>query len=273
MAPTYLVDYPVADNARSAATLRPLLEAGECAIGAQLHAWVNPPLAEEMSLANSFAGNLPRDIERAKLALLTTRIRQSFGETPVVHRAGRYGLGPNSAALLEEAGYRLDVSVRALFNYRGEGGPDFSRHPVRPWWAGPAGGLLELPLTAAYTGGLRGRGGWLYPCAAKIPLGRSVLARARLLNRVALTPEGMPIAEALDAIWRLLDDGVELFSVSFHSPSIVPGHTPYVRDAADLRRFWAWWEAVLALFAKEGVAPVRPAELIDAAWRARPRLP
>lgn len=269
VAPTYLVDYPVAVSDRCIAALRPLAEAGECAIGAQLHPWVNPPFEEALTPANSFVGNLPRDIEAAKLAMLSARIAEAFGGRPTIYRAGRYGVGPNSAALIEEAGYRLDASTRPLFEYRAESGPDFLRHPVWPWWAGPRGTLLELPLTAAFTGRWRGAAERLYASAGPLPFARSMLARGGLLNRVALTPEGMPIAEALDAIRTLLADGVRLFSLSFHSPSLAPGHTPYVRDAGDLARFWAWWEAVLALFAREGVAPARPEELIDAAWSAR----
>ena len=269
IAPTYLIDYPVADSADCVATLRPLADAGECTIGAQLHPWVNPPFEEAVTPANSFVGNLPRDAERLKLAALTDRIRHSFAREPIVYRAGRYGVGPNSAALIEEAGYQLDVSVRSLFDYRAEGGPNFLRHPIRPWWAGPRGTLLELPLTSAFTGRRRKAADPLYRAALRIPFGRSLLARGGLLNRVALTPEGIPAEEALEAIRRLLGDGVRLFSLSFHSPSLAPGHTPYVRDAADLRLFWRWWDQVLALFAHEGVSPARTDELLDAAWSAR----
>jgi hypothetical protein len=60
-----------------------------------------------------------------------------------------------------------------------------------------------------------------------------------------------------------------LLSISFHSPSVEPGHTPYVRDAADLRRFYAWWDGVLGLLAREGVEPIGANALIAAAWRAR----
>ena len=268
VAPTYLVDYPVADSDRCVAWLRPLLEAGECAIGAQLHPWVNPPFVEALTAANSFAGNLPRDLEAAKIATLAARIEQSFGRRPEIFRAGRYGVGSNSADLIEEAGFRLDVSTRPLFDYRAEDGPGFPVHPIWPWWAGPRGTLLEMPLTSAFTGRWRGMADRLYAPAGRVPFARSVLARAGLLNRVALTPEGIPVAEALDAIRTLLAEGVGLFSLSFHSPSLVPGNTPYVRDAADLARFWAWWEAVLTLFAKEGVAAARPEELVEAAWAA-----
>ncbi|MGN6124354.1 MAG: polysaccharide deacetylase family protein, partial [Sphingomonas oligoaromativorans] len=82
-------------------------------------------------------------------------------------------------------------------------------------------------------------------------------------------PEGTPLPDALRAIRRLLADDIRLLSISFHSPSVEPGHTPYVRDAEDLRRFYAWWDGVLDLLAREGVRPIGADELIEEAWRAR----
>ena len=60
-------------------------------------------------------------------------------------------------------------------------------------------------------------------------------------------------------------DGVRLLVLSFHSPSLVPGHTPYVRDAADLRRFWTWWGAVLARLDRLGVRAASLDEVLAAA--------
>ncbi len=267
--PTYLVDYPVASDPAAVEAMRPLLEAGECAIGTQLHPWVNPPFVEDLTVANSFVGNLPEPIERAKLLALTDRIETSFGKRPQIYRAGRYGVGPNTARLLEEAGYRLDVSVRALFDYSIEGGPDFMRHDASPSWSAPGRLLLELPLTAVYAGRARRLGRWLYPAAGRVAHGRGLLSRSGALSRIALTPEGTPLIDAVRAIRTLLDDGRRLLSISFHSPSVVPGHTPYVRDAADLRRFYAWWDGVLELLAREGVEPIGADMLIAAMWRAR----
>lgn len=255
--PTYLVDWPVADDPASAAIIREMADRGECDVGAQLHPWVNPPHDEAVTAANSFPGNLPLALERAKIAALTARIGETIGRAPAAFRAGRYGVGANTAGLLAEAGYRLDVSVRSLFDYSAEGGPDFSAFPIHPWWAAP--GLLELPLTAARTGPLR------RVAIPRARWARGALARAGLLARVALTPEDMPVDDALEAIGQLLDDGHRLFSLSFHTPSVEPGHTPYVRDAADLGRFWAWWDAVFELFAREGVTPVRASEIVAAA--------
>jgi hypothetical protein len=258
--PVYLVDYPVVDDLRSADLMRAIIaQGGE--VGAQLHPWVTPPHEEIVNNYNSFHGNLPIALERAKIMALTDRIEHTLGGRPRMFRAGRYGVGPNTAALLVEAGYRLDLSCRSLFDYRAGGGPDYIDHPVWPW---RCGGLIAFPLTAAWTGRLRRHGGPLWRMiGASAPL-RAIAARSGLLARVALTPEDMPVGAVLDAIRLLLDDGVSLFSLSFHSPSLVPGHTPYVRDAADLRAFWAWWDAVLGLFARAGVTGLGGVRLIGA---------
>ena len=82
--PTYLVDYPIAHNPASAAILGSLADDGGAVIGAQLHPWVNPPLEEAMSNANSFVGNLPVELERATLGALTSRIEEAIGCRPCI---------------------------------------------------------------------------------------------------------------------------------------------------------------------------------------------
>jgi hypothetical protein len=255
--PTYLVDWPVVANPASAAVMRAMVGDGCCDIGTQLHPWVNPPFDEAVTVFNSYAGNLPLPLEAAKLSRLTDKIELETGVRSTVYRAGRYGVGPNTATLLAELGYRLDVSVRATFNYRAQGGPDFSAHPVWPWRIGP--GLSEVPLTATNTGILRDKIGIQEYAPA-----RGFLARTGLFDRVPLTPEGVRLHDALIAIRQLLDSGHQLFSLSFHTPTVVPGHTPYVRNANDLKKFWAWWDGVFNLFAKHSVLPVRSGEIVAA---------
>lgn len=255
--PTYLVDWPVVANRTSADLMAEMLASNACDIGAQLHPWVTPPFDEAVSARNSFAGNLPLDLQRAKLSALSDKIATTIGTRPLVHRAGRYGVGADTATLLAELGYRLDVSVRSRFDYRAEAGPDFTKHPIWPWRVGA--GIYELPLTTTFTGPMRRRAR-LHQCKTM----RGLLARTRLFDRVPLTPEGVPLKNAVAAIAQLLNDGHKLFSLSFHTPSLVPGHTPYVRDAADLRTFWAWWDGVFDTFAKAGVAPIRSGEIIAA---------
>ena len=95
--PTYVIDWPVATTPASSAVLRGLMEAGRCEIGTHLHPWVSPPHDEEVSRSNSYAGNLPRELEYDKLRMLTEAITRSFGRAPVTFKAGRYGLGPHTA--------------------------------------------------------------------------------------------------------------------------------------------------------------------------------
>lgn len=255
--PTYLVDWPVVAKPHSAEIMRALATEGACDIGTQLHPWVNPPFEDALIVSNSYAGNLPPALEAAKLELLTAKIERETGVKSIIYRAGRYGVGPNTARLLARLGYRLDVSVRASFSYRAQGGPDFSRHPIWPWSVGH--GLSELPLTATNTGLLRNKIGY-----NDFALARGFLARTGLFDRVPLTPEGVRLHDALIAIRQLLEEGHQLFSLSFHTPSVVPGHTPYVRNSGDLKKFWAWWDGVLDLFAKHGVLPIRSGEIATA---------
>jgi hypothetical protein len=233
--------------------LREWLERDEISIGTQLHPWVNPPHEEDVNTFNSFVGNLPIELERAKIENLTGTIEAAFGRRPIVYRAGRYGVGPNTAGLLEQAGYSADVSVRALFDYGDEGGPDFSRVKPLPFRVGaaPWSSFRSAPLMSAACGR---RGGDSTAPPRRLPKGRGLLSRAGLLNRVPLTPEGV-LAEALAAVRALIDDGVRWFSLSFHSPSVEPGHTPYVRTAEDLRDFHAWWDGMFDFFEAEGIAP------------------
>ena len=268
----HLVDHPIATDPASVEMLGGWLEAGECSIGTQLHAWVNPPFDEEVTTYNSFVGNLPKELERAKLQNLTEEIERAFGARPVVYRSGRYGVGPNTAELLSDLGYRADLSVRALFGYREEGGPDFTRVKPLPFRVGE-GGLVALPLSAAYVGALRSYGRSLFAAAARLPKGQGILSRARLLNRVPLTPEGVPLAEAIDAVRALLDDGVRWLSLSFHSPSVEPGHTPFVRTQADLDAFFGWWEGMFDFLEREGVRPASIEETIEAAAAGAGALP
>lgn len=267
----YLVDHPIATDPASVDILGPLQEAGACGVGTQLHPWVNPPFDEEVNRTNSFAGNLPAALERAKLTDLTETIEASFGRRPIIYRAGRYGVGRNTAAILSDLGYAVDVSVRARFEYSDEKGPNFSAIRPVPYRIG-GGAMLEVPLSATYLGALNGLGPSLFPLTGKIPLARGALSRSGLLNRVSLTPEGFPLSEALPAVERLLDEGHQIISISYHSPSIEPGHTPFVRTKADLDDFYAWWEGVLGLLARRGVTAATIEDVVEAGRGATPLL-
>jgi hypothetical protein len=242
--PTYMVDWPVATTPAAVATLRRLLDAGRCEIGAHLHPWVSPPYEEALSDFNSYGGNLPRQLEYDKLRLLTETIADAFGRRPLAFKAGRYGLGPNTAESIAALGYEVDASVVPYSAFTADGGPDFRAFDEHPYWF-PAGKreLLELPVTTGYCGWLRCLGPRLYDItqgrwARRMHLG-GVLARSRALERVRLSPEVASGSEMRRLTGALLAGGCQVFSLTYHSPSLMPGHTPYVRSEADLERLIA----------------------------------
>jgi hypothetical protein len=131
--PVYLIDYPIASDPGISAALGQAVADGRAEIGVQLHPWVNPPHAEDLTVSNSFAGNLEPALEEAKLVKLRDTISRAFnGTAPLIYRAGRYGVGPHTAAILGQASIAIDTSVRAHFDYSSQGGPDFTGLPAHP---------------------------------------------------------------------------------------------------------------------------------------------
>ena len=261
--PLYLVDWPVINDAAAGALLRDYATSGEAEVGAQLHPWVNPPFDEVVNARNSYAGNLPRALQRAKMTALRDRIVEIIGAAPLAYRAGRYGFGAQTMAMLAELGFHCDTSVRAGFDYRAGHGPDYRFFPLRPWWNAAPGGVLELPLTTVFLG-LAGEGA--YHRLAR--LGQSTLAlasRLAVVERIALTPEGIPVERACAAIDAAIALGLPLLNFSFHSPSLAPGHTPYVTCKDDVVAFYAWWDQVLAHLELRNVRPTTIREVLAAA--------
>jgi len=266
--PTYVIDYPVVSSAMAVDVLRRFADAGRCRIGTHLHPWVSPPFAEVVTTYNSYPGNLPAALEREKLEVLTTAIESAFGTRPSVYKAGRYGVGPSTARTLEELGYRIDVSVVPFTSFAGDGGPDFSAYGFHPTWFGSGGDLLEIPLSCGFCGLARALGPTVFPQVSG-PVGMRIrlpgaLARLGLLERIRLTPEGIDLAANIRLARSLYDQGCRVFSFTYHSPSLVPGMTPYVRSPQDLSEFLATMDRFFAFFARElGGCPSEPQEVYD----------
>ena len=253
--PTYMVDYPVATQDAGRAPLRELLQGGHCDIGAQLHPWVTPPFIESLSEHSSYAGNLAPALEYSKVQVLTDELEAVFGTRPRIFRAGRYGVGPNTADILTHFGYEADSSVVPRWSFAARGGPDFRRMTAHPFWIDPERRLLELPVSAAVVG----RAANLLPDATtglfshrmertRLP---AVLARLGILERIKLTPEGITIEEAKRLVRHMRSLGHRVFVLTYHSPSLEPGNTPYVRTEADLEAFLRWLDEFYAFFASE----------------------
>ncbi len=262
--PVYLVDWPIVQNRQAVEIIGDAVRRGTAEVGVQLHPWVNPPFEEEVSIHNSFTGNLPPSLEAAKFESLRGAIEIAFGAAPLIYRAGRYGLGPHTADLLGRHGIRVDTSVRSLFDYSYQGGPDYRGHPLAPYWADEGKRLLELPVTSVYAGLLCRFGHTLRRSGAKIPRMLGAMSRLGLLERIALTPEGVTVGEALRGVDIAVASGLPVLVLSFHSPSLAPGHTPYAPDEAAVEALYGWLEAVYTRLEAHQVRSTTVTEIIAA---------
>ena len=106
------------------------------------------------------------------------------------------------------------------------------------------------------------------------PAGRALrapglLARLAAVDRLRLSPEGFAPRHHRRLTEHLLQLGVRAFVWSFHTPSLEPGHTPYVRSEAELDAFLGRFSAYFEFFLGElgGVART-PFELKEALAQA-----
>ena len=261
LVPTYVIDYPVATQPAGYEMIRSWAKEGRCDIGAHLHPWVNPPFDEQLNGRNTYLCNLPASLQRAKMRELHQAIVQNVGVVPRVFKAGRYGIGRDGLSVFDELGLVVDASVNPCMDFTADGGPDFSSFDARPFWIDHQRHVVEVPCTHGFVGWARGQGRWLRRAAESLPglPGPGILSRLGAVNRVMLSPEGNTLPEMIALTRALLADGLTLFSLTFHSPSVVPGHTPYVRSQADLSVFLTTIERYFEFFFGElGGQPSTP---------------
>jgi hypothetical protein len=270
--PVYLVDYAVATRPEGYIPLWEIAQSGRCEIGAHLHPWITPPLSEELSNQNSFSQNLSAQLQQEKLGRLTEAIRSSFAIRPVTYRAGRLGVGEEIAGVLGSLDYRIDMSVLPGIDMRRLDGPDFRRGLDRPYWFGPGGRLLEIPAASSFTGFLANPRvpnavpAQLYARLSRPSLDRlrlrGLFARSGLLEWIFLSPEGVTSAELRRLTRALLERGNRTFVMSYHSSSLLPGNTQYVRSELELAQFLQKIEQYLGFFMGElGGVSMTPSEL------------
>jgi hypothetical protein len=234
-------------------------------VGAHLHPWTTPPFEEIVSQANSYGCNLAPDLEFRKMEVLKATITDTFGVQPLFFKAGRYGVGPCTIAALDKLGFKVDMSIMPGADYRADGGPDFAGADASPaMYAG--GQILSVPMTRGQTG--------LFPHlaptlarSARLPGPtsrlRGALAHLGLVNTVTLTPEGMSAEEQKALLKSMVKGGYRTFVLHYHSPSLAPGNTPYVRTSMELVEFLRRLRSVCEFFIRDiGGLAASPGDLL-----------
>jgi len=255
--PTYFTTYQVAIDSCAAAVMREVGTEAGAEVGAHLHPWNTPPLTEAFVPRNSMTRNLPAHLQLAKIQTLTAALEEAFGRRPVSFRAGRYGIGPETVAALQACGYLVDSSVSPFVSLEPvDDGPSFIGAPIVPYRLDPSvdirqespnGALAEIPLSYGFS---RGPFDVVEPFQRLLearPLrwlrAPGIAARTRLLRRLSLSPEFQSVEDMLTLSSRLLENGARHLHISWHTPSLKPGLSPFTATAADVERLYASIEA------------------------------
>ena len=249
---TYFVTHAVAADAGSCRVLRKMVDQGNSEIGAHLHPWNTPPLTESISPPNLMLNNLPASLQFSKLRQLTDRLGDAFGLAPASFRAGRSGLGSSTIDVIRRCGYTIDSSVMPFYDLRPVHGPTFVGAPNRAYCIGEngnaldpldAGPILEIPVSSAYSrvpferwDAIHRRLGSRVGRAIRLP---GLASRAGLVSKLALKPELESVKDMLRLARTLIGQGCSHLQIMWHSPSLLPGTSPFVRTPAERDRLLA----------------------------------
>ncbi len=238
LSPCYVIDYPIASQELGINVLKEYVDKNQCEIGAHLHPWVNPPFDEDVTVSNMYPGNLAKEIEYNKLKILRDKIEESFGFKPTSYKAGRYGFGSNTLDTISELGFNVDLSYCPPMDHRHDGGPDYSKLDPYPFFFDTKK-ILEIPISGAFIGKFGGSSRQVFNLAERFKNLRvpGILSRTNLLDRLVLSPEGYTSEEHIKLTKFLYNQGHRVFTWSFHSPTVVPGHTQYVSNDSEKQKY------------------------------------
>jgi hypothetical protein len=249
--PTYLVNYPVMTDGRASAMFEEIMVGGRCELGVHCHPWNTPPQEDENNTEfSSFLCNLSYSKIWSKMRFLRDCFIRRFDVKPASFRAGRWGFGPLVARAIMDLGYTVDTSISPLVDWTCYGGPDFFnaprlpyrlKHPDAPLSPGSAG-ILEAPptvgffqkhsdLSAAILRQIK-KNGFL----TRLRL-IGILDRYRVINLRWLSPETTSSRDMATLAQKRIDCGESFLNMFFHSTSLLPAMSPFVRDNQELQDF------------------------------------
>lgn len=250
--PTYLLSPEILRDEASVEAFRRLEASSE--LGTHLHGEYAEPDAFEPDVTSHFQRDYAPDVERAKLTYLTDAFIRAFGQQPASFRAGRFGIGPASLAILESLGYAVESSVTPHMDWSDVGakGLSFVGAPTQPYqpdleqpWRRGTAKILEVPVTIRrrFVNGLpligrRFEPRWLRP------------TRGTGADLVRVAED-----EILEARRRAPGRPV-ILNAMFHNVEIVPGLSPYAASEREARAILDRLAALLAFARRESIPVV-----------------
>ncbi|MCK4614027.1 MAG: deacetylase [Thermoplasmata archaeon] len=265
------------------------IKEGNAEVGAHLHPWDNPPyvpLTPDDQKHHPLPHELPEDLFRKKMGVLTDSIKHGFGAAPVSYRAGRWGLNEMNARVLIELGYIVDSSVTPNITWShltgipgGEGGKNYLHAPLQPYWLDIAdvtrpgsSNLLEVPVTILFT---------QFPMR-KLRFMRHVFRNhrtdliGRALDRFGFGPTWLrPYPQTTgDKLIRVYQTAKSLdlpaVVMMLHSSELMPGGSPYNPDERSVERLYKKLETLFSYVSNDGTTANTLKEFAGEWGKARP---
>jgi hypothetical protein len=244
--PTYLTNYEMARCGEFQQLARAVIRRNAGEIGMHLHAWNSPPivaLTANDDWYRPFLIEYPDRVMEDKVRCMTALLEDTFGISPVSHRAGRWAFDERYARILVENGYRVDCSVTPGVSWvtgsshpAGAKGTDYTSFTHNPYWVSLAGissegesSLLEIPVTIVPR---QRNWSWVQP--------RMVRRALRRLSpeQVWLRPNGWNRKYMLEAAKRVIDEGRPHAEFMLHSSELMPGGSPTFNSKAAIDRLY-----------------------------------
>lgn len=262
--PTYLVNRAPLLAPRAVEVLGAVAAREGVEIGAHCHPWNTPPFFDDGGPVRTMMCTFSAEENRAKLREVKRCLAQELDVAPRSFRAGRWGLGPTVAGPLADEGFTVDCSVSPFIDWSGQGGPDYSDAPHLPYRFEPDrplvpksdGAMVQLPTTIGFLRGDARRGAVLRARLERSWLRRlkvvGLLDEAGLLARRWLSPETSDGETMVRLTAACVRAGQGFLQLTFHSCTLLPGVTPFVRDEHDRKRFLRSIDRVLGFWAESG---------------------
>jgi hypothetical protein len=238
ISPVYVLTYPILMDLNYRQFLKRVLNSQEAELGIHLHSWTAPPYWEEANAFTSYQCNLPEHIERRKLETLCRVFEEAFGQPVSIHRAGRWGGGERTTALLAELGIAVDLSPSAGYSDLMMGGPDFRNLEGNPFWTGDQRKVLTIPASSVkYLRGPQWLSALLFRSMRNWPFLKNQMLRRG--TPVRFSPENADEATLLAMARELGIRSLPTAVYTLHSTSLYSSGNPYsigAGEAAKLRQ-------------------------------------
>lgn len=242
--PVWLTNYEMISDPCYVEFISGVEQTGTGELGMHLHAWNNPP-EYDLPIVQAGAPYLieyPVETMDAKIAVLTQKIKDTTGTTPVSHRAGRWAMNEKYFDLLGKYGYKVDCSVTPKINWssacgqsKGAVGSDYSGYPDRPYVIETAGAqkLLEVPVTIMDSHRI------FMPEQMSMRSIAGAAYRAIKGQKLWIRPTGRNLKQMLYLADTVAESDADYLMFMLHSSELMPAGSPTFRTEGQIEKLYA----------------------------------